>query len=185
MTTPDQLHPPGIEPWEVIGDDEVVYEGFARVVRRPLRMPNGRELKWDMLDLPDTVTVLALTGTEQVVLVRQYRPGHGGLVTSMPGGFVDSEESVMTAAARELVEETGYQAAELISIGHAQAVSATNRQHVVIAQGCELSGVQRFDEFEECEVLVAQLSDFRRWLRTEPLGAREHAYLALDHLGLL
>jgi ADP-ribose pyrophosphatase len=119
------------------------------------------------------------------VLVRQYRPGPATLLTSLPGGFVDPHESPLEAGARELREETGYTATEMVYLTSTRAVSATNVQHVVAALGCVPGGEIRFDEFEECEVVVAELADFRGWLRDHPMGSREHSYLALDLMGLL
>jgi ADP-ribose pyrophosphatase len=181
----EELHPSSISPWLVIGPDTSAYDGFVKIIRRPLQMPSGTQLEWDMLQLPDTVAVLALVGESQVVLVRQYRPGPHTLVTSMPGGFLDVGETPLQAAARELVEETGYQAATFEYLTAVRANSATNVQHLVVARGCVPTGAQQFDEFEECEVLLTELADFRRWLREEQIGARELSYLALDLLGCL
>lgn len=47
--------------WEVLGADEVAYDGFLRVVRRQLRLPRGPVATWELIDIPPTVTVLAFT----------------------------------------------------------------------------------------------------------------------------
>ncbi|WP_454726326.1 MULTISPECIES: NUDIX hydrolase [Cupriavidus] len=50
---------------------------------------------------------MPVTRTGQVYLIREYRHGFGEILTGLPGGLIDDGESCMTAAARELREETG------------------------------------------------------------------------------
>ena len=63
-----------------------------RVLHRTLRLPDGREVVWDLLDVPPTVAVLALTPDDEVVLVSQWRVGPERRVLSLPGGLVDDGE---------------------------------------------------------------------------------------------
>lgn len=65
------------------------------------------------LEAADYVTVVAVTVDRQIVLVRQYRPAIEGYSLELPSGTVDAGESPVAAAARELLEETGYRAIDL------------------------------------------------------------------------
>jgi ADP-ribose pyrophosphatase YjhB (NUDIX family) len=47
------------------------------------------------------------SGSRELLLMQRADNGHWGL----PGGYVDPGESVMAAAAREVLEETGYRVA--------------------------------------------------------------------------
>ena len=87
--------------------------GFMKIVTRRYRMPDGDVTDWDLLDGGETVAVLALTGDGMVLLARQFRPGPSLELDEMPGGYVDEGESVLAAAARELLEETGLEAGDL------------------------------------------------------------------------
>lgn len=73
------------------------------------RLPNGREIAdyW-ISEYPPWVNVVAITATDQVVLIRQYRPGLGDVHYEIPAGVVDPGEDIEAAARRELGEETGY-----------------------------------------------------------------------------
>ncbi|MDH3507363.1 MAG: NUDIX hydrolase [Gammaproteobacteria bacterium] len=61
-----------------------------------------------VLESPDWVNVVAVTPDRRVVMVEQYRFGSGEVGLEPPAGIVDTSESVMDAAKRELLEETGY-----------------------------------------------------------------------------
>jgi ADP-ribose pyrophosphatase len=169
--------------WERIGEDRIVYSGFLRVLKRTLRLPDGRQVDWDLLDLPASVTVLPLTDEGMAVCVRQYRPGPDRRVLSLPGGLVDADEDPATAAERELREETGYAARRLEIVGSTYPVSATHPRLVAIAEGCSPKFDQQLDE--DCEVVLLTVADLRTQLRSGRLGSTEQTYVALDHLGLL
>ncbi|MFY9913386.1 MAG: NUDIX hydrolase [Nocardioidaceae bacterium] len=171
--------------WEVIGDDEVIHDGWIRVSRRTYRLPDGREAIWEMFGGGHSVGVLALTPEGRLVCVRQFRPGPDRVVLNIPGGFVDRGETFLEAAARELTEETGYVSTDLEHVVTARATFSTGQRHVVIARNCLASGVQLLDDFEDCEPVVLDISDVRAQLRAGAMTGSDLVYLGLDHAGLL
>ena len=108
--TAEPSDPRVAQPWELLSERPRT-DGWVPVVTRTYRMPDGSVSDWDVHD-PSfrTVAVLALTEDDRVVLVRQFRPGPGEVLWELPGGIVDDGEGLEEAAARELLEETGYQA---------------------------------------------------------------------------
>ncbi len=156
-----------------------------RVVLRTLRLPDGRQVEWDLLDMAPSVTVLPLTPDGRVVCVSQYRPGPNRHVVSLPGGLVDPGEKPLDAARRELREETGYGADRIEIVGQTWPNSATNPRIVAVAHDAVDQDAQQLDEFEDCEVVLLTVAELRAELRAGRLGSTEQTYLALDHLGLL
>ena len=148
-------------------------------------LPDGREARWEMVDAPATATILPLTDDERVVCVRQFRPGPARRMLSLPGGLIDPGESVVDAARRELREETGYAATSLQEVAATQANSRTRPSHTLVALGCRPEHAQDLDDFEDIDVELVTLRDFRSLLRSGSLSTTEHAYLGLDFLGLL
>jgi ADP-ribose pyrophosphatase len=69
------------------------------------------------LNMPDYVSVLAITVEQQVVLVRQYRPAVERFTLELPSGHVDPGETPEQSARRELTEETGYHADKMELLG--------------------------------------------------------------------
>ncbi|EDO15004.1 hypothetical protein Kpol_376p17 [Vanderwaltozyma polyspora DSM 70294] len=82
--------------------------------------PNGVEREWDSavrttrnsggIDGIGIIAILKYPNDkpDEIVLQKQFRPPVEGVCIEMPAGLIDSNESIATAALRELKEETGY-----------------------------------------------------------------------------
>jgi len=65
----------------------------------------------------DYVCVIATTENGDLLLVRQFRPALDKMVLELPSGHVEEGETPEQAARKELLEETGYIAGEMIPLG--------------------------------------------------------------------
>lgn len=74
---------------------------------------DGSKKIFEKLKRPDTVVVFAVLDDGQIILTQQEQPGKDPFVGAA-GGRVDEGEDILSAAKRELLEETGYQAEEFI-----------------------------------------------------------------------
>lgn len=123
--------------------------------------PKGTEANFVVCDSLDWVLVIPVTDDGQVVLVRQFRHGVRQVVLEVPGGLLEAGETPEASAARELREETGYQAEKIRLIGKMMPNPAINSAyiHIVVAEGCHLAGDQNLDPFERIEVVLRPLTD--------------------------
>ena len=99
----------------------------------------GRSHPFFCIDSPDWVNVVPITPKGEVVMIRQYRHGSSAVTLETPGGMIDPGELPADAAARELLEETGYRARELSPLGEINPNPALfrNKLHAFVAHGVE------------------------------------------------
>jgi ADP-ribose pyrophosphatase len=97
---------------------EIGYQGRAFSVRKDtLRLPNGRESVYDIIDHPGAVTIIPVDNNGNILFVRQFRPATGEILLELPAGTLEKGENPKDCAAREIQEETGFAAKTLISLG--------------------------------------------------------------------
>jgi len=117
----------------------------------------GHEHEFWILDTPDWCNIVPLTADGQVVMVRQQRHGIGDATLEIPGGMIDPEDpSPLEAARRELLEETGYRAVEVVPTGVIAPNPAmqTNRCWSFLARDVELVGEPALDGGEDIDVVL-------------------------------
>jgi ADP-ribose pyrophosphatase len=171
-----------VDAWSKLGDT-VVYDRFRRVVSRSFSLPDGTAAEFEVVELFDSAAVLALTATQEVVLVREFRPGPEAVLLELPGGVVEQGLTPIEAARTELLEETGYEG-DLVEAGTIlKDAYATNTKHAFAATNCRK--VAEPEEPMFTEPVLVTLAEFRAHLRTGRLTDSDAAYRALDHLGLL
>jgi ADP-ribose pyrophosphatase len=104
---------------EVLISSETVFKGkFITVAVDSVEMPDGRKTTRDCVRHPGAVAVLPIFEDGTVVMVDQYRHAPGKVFTEIPAGKVEEGQSIEETAHRELEEETGLIAGELIWIGN-------------------------------------------------------------------
>lgn len=166
-------------------DEKVVLEKYGRkVVATNYQFPDGKKDEYYIKHEPDGCGILALDKNNQVVLVRQYRPGPDKILLEMPGGFIDTTDKDMIAGAeRELAEETGYEGdIEFVACCYDDAYS-TVKKCSFVAKNCVLN--KKIKTEDGCEVVLVSLDEFRKILRAGQLTDVELGYQGLDYLGLL
>jgi ADP-ribose pyrophosphatase len=81
---------------------------FTKRIDRLRNPRNAQVFERLVLESVDWVNMVALDEERRCVMIRQYRFGVGYATLETPGGMVDPGEDSGAAAARELLEETGY-----------------------------------------------------------------------------
>jgi len=155
--------------------------GYRKILHRRYRMPDGTEADYTIASCPDgVVCILALTRDNHVILARQFRPGPEVVYDEMPGGAIDPGEEPDVAAARELLEETGYQGDLHFVVKIPISGYTSGFRHCYIAHDCEKVAEPNPDPTEFIEVVVKPLYDFVQQVRAGQLTDVDVAYLGLS-----
>ncbi|TKX47580.1 NUDIX hydrolase [Halorubrum sp. SD690R] len=163
--------------WETLDSDiDYACPGFD-VRRDEVRFPDGETDGFHYVDEPPAVVVLPLTPDGDVVVIDEWRQAVGRVNRGIPAGTMEPEDgaagdggpacrepttaAVERAAARELAEETGYEADAFERL---TAVEPTNGManavhHHVLATGCEPTAERELDHNESIAVETVPYDD--------------------------
>jgi ADP-ribose pyrophosphatase len=122
-------------PFELL-NKEIVYSGRAFTVRRDtLRLPDGHETSFDIVDHVGSVIIIPLDGQGNLLFVRQYRHAAGLDLLELPAGTLNKDEAPDTCAHREIREETGMAAGHMQHLGgfYLAPGYSTEYMHVYLA----------------------------------------------------
>jgi len=118
------------------------------------------------------VGMIAVTDDGKLILVEQFRPPVQANVIELPAGLAGDDaggegESLETAARRELLEETGYEARtmRIVARGAASAGLSDEIITLLLAEGLTRIGPGGGDEHESITVHEVPLTGLLEWLR--------------------
>ncbi len=159
--------------WSELSSRYVIKTPIFSLVRSKRVDRENRKGDFFIVEAPEWVTVIPLfendlendpenSSGDEFLMVRQYRHGSQAVTVEFPAGIVDPGEDPVDAAVRELKEETGYEAQEIIPIGSVNPNPAfmTNHTHTFLARGLKKVAEQQLDPLERVEyrkVPVAQV----------------------------
>jgi len=152
---------------------------------KTFRLPNGIIENFFIDDDKDSVQIFALTDSNEVLTVKQFRPGVEHDCIELPGGGMEKGEDAKEAAARELLEETGYEGKVHYLGKQNYNPYSTGQRHMFVAKDCVKVDRLDLDENEFLKVVRWPLDKFREEIKSGKIRGFDCAYAGLDFLGLL
>jgi 8-oxo-dGTP pyrophosphatase MutT (NUDIX family) len=154
-----------IKAWKRIRSEEIancrVFTLRRDLCVRDTELDENEEHTFYVLECPSWCNIIPLTDNNEVVLIEQFRQGIEKVTLEIPGGIVDEDETPENAATRELLEETGYAAREVVYLGksHPNPAIQDNFVHHFLALGCEKKQDPQFDSSEHCTTRLVSLAE--------------------------
>jgi len=152
---------------EVIERD-IIFEGRAFTVRRDkVRFHNQKATSLEIIEHVAAVTILPVSSDGRILFIRQYRHAIGKELLELPAGTLDPGEEPLACARREIREETGYAAENLIKVGEFFLAPgySTEYMYVFLATGLHQDPLQ---------------GDEDEFISLEPIPVRQAYEMALN-----
>lgn len=141
---------------------EYIFDGkLLQVYRDTIELPNGEPATREYIKHQGAVAVVPVTDDNEIIAVRQYRYPIGRVTVEIPAGKLDKGEEPLTAAKRELSEETGVEGADIEYIGGLYPSVAYTDEiiHMYVAKNLKY-GEMHTDEDEFLDVVKIKIDDF-------------------------
>ena len=155
--------------WKEISTEHIVQDEWIDFRRSAYRFPDGSVFEpFYSYSRRDYVVIVATDEEGKYLCVRQFRQGIRKVTTEFPAGGIErrdgkeygefkdlSVEEALSAAKRELLEETGYESDEwkhLFTVP-SNATMADNYAHLYVARNCRRVSKQSLDETEFLNVM--------------------------------
>lgn len=141
---------------------EQVFEGKLLDVRRDrVRLPDGNEGVREYIVHPGAVVIIPVLDNGDLLFERQYRYPVGRAFLELPAGKIDPGEEINATATRELLEETGYEAAEWRYLGvmHPCIGYSNERIEIFLARRLTQVSAPQLDHEEFLDILPLSMGE--------------------------
>ena len=138
-----------------------LYKGsLFSFVAEDITLPNGKRTEMAMVHHPGSTGIVPLLDDGKIVMVNQYRHSVRDYLLEIPAGTIESGESPINCARRELEEETGLVAKEFIELAQVYIIPSYSNEkiHVYLARGFSPSR-QNLDQDEILHVVKHPFED--------------------------
>lgn len=124
------------------------------------QMPDGRHSSFEIIRHPGGAAALPVLPDGRILLIRQFRPALGKMIYEIPAGRLEPGESPRNCAERELREEAGYAAAQIVPLGGLWSTVGFCDEYIHLFLASDLSSVGQSLESDEiielCPMTLAE-----------------------------
>ena len=137
---------------------------FVNVYQDTVKLPSGKVVSdYTLIEKPNYVEIVATDEKNRIITIKEYRHGSGAIEIGLPAGHIESGESAINAAKRELLEETGFAGYSFKRVGILSEYSSKDMHsvHVIRVLGVYRKGRQHLDENESIKVELISIENLR------------------------
>ena len=164
--------------WKTLSSEYLFNDRWFKVRKEKCETPQGKIVDpYYVYEFATWVGALPVTADGKVITIRQYRHALGETCIEVPGGCVDdTDTNFEAAAARELLEETGYTFSSYEYLGRISPNPSTNNNllHMFLATGGIKTAEQQLDHNEEIEVVLVTIDELKKLLQENKIIQAMH-----------
>ncbi|MGD8992116.1 MAG: NUDIX hydrolase [Desulfobacterales bacterium] len=152
----------------IITHSVTLHEGRVfNLVKENYTLNNGVTSEMDFVQHPGAAAMVPMLNLTDIILIKQYRHAIRDFIWEIPAGTLDPGESPLSCAQRELIEETGYAAADWHQLGTITPLPGCSdeRIHIFLAW-CLEAAEQDLDDDEMLKVHQINLEDALQMILT-------------------
>jgi ADP-ribose pyrophosphatase len=143
--------------WEIISRKKIFdAPSFLTLYRETVRLENGNVIDdYYTIDLRDFAEIFGMVNSDEVLAIRHYKHGAKRINIGLPSGYIDDGELALSAAKRELLEETGYTADTWLFLGSYVVDGNRGCGHVHVFFATDLIKIQEPDP-DDLEIMTVE-----------------------------
>jgi ADP-ribose pyrophosphatase len=157
-----------LKSWKTISKQIILkHSDYLTVENHTIKLPDGQVITdWPWIITPDYVIIVAVTVKGKYICFRQTKYGVEGTSIAPVGGYIEPEEAPLSAAKRELLEETGYEATEWVNLGkyRVDGNRGAGMAHIYLAGKAKYVKKPDAEDQEEQELLLLNRSEVESFL---------------------
>lgn len=140
--------------WKTLSK-QIVFERspWIKLEEHQIELPDGKVIDgWIWIDTPEFIVVVAVDQQDRFLVFEQTKYASPGITLAPVGGYIQEGEKPLAAAKRELLEETGFEAEDWISLGSfmTDANRGNGNGHYYLAKNAqETDQIALSDDLEE------------------------------------
>lgn len=157
--------------FKILARETICDNPWISVEKQRVVLPDGDETDWFLTRGHQVVIVVPFLVSGEVCLQKAYKHGAGEVIFEFCAGMIESGEEPQEAAARELAEETGLCAQEMIFVGEAfgNPTGSNTKYFFFVAKGCEVKSRPHLDAAEQIEnFTVSHVAEAKKLLCLNP-----------------
>src|SRR3989338_3639688 len=170
--------------WQLLKRKTVYSSPFLKVFEDKVRLPSGKIIEdYTVVEKSDVVMIVATDKDNNLIAETEYKYAVNKFLFNLPAGHMNEGEDPITAATRELLEETGFGKGIFKQIGilHEYPTKDTHRVYVIRAKNVEKIQKPKLEDTEESiKIILIQLTDVKK----EVFKRKYHASTVLSALVL-
>jgi ADP-ribose pyrophosphatase len=159
-----------MKPWKTLSRRIISQHGkYLRLESHTVELPDGRIIpEWPWLITPEYVNIIAIDNAGMFLCFQQTKYSVEGLTYAPVGGYIESDETPLEAARRELREETGYEAQDWIHLGSytVDGNRGAGKAHLFLARRAEKVTSPIADDLEDQHLMYLTRSELEAALVT-------------------